>query len=127
MRHKESHSCTYGCKRTRSSCSTSKSLRAGLKPTTERAGERILLQVESRNGNPLWESTIDDPRVQVFEAGEDERGRRARKFVEHASPEMMVRVPFFEEGQMVRVTRVSPGKGAPANQKVLGAFRISHK
>jgi hypothetical protein len=96
-----------------------------LKPGAEHAGERILLQVESQSGSVLWQGTVEDPRLQVLEGAEDAHGKRARKVVERAAPEIMVRVPFFAEGQMVRVSRVSPGKGAPAHHKLLGTFRVS--
>ena len=95
-----------------------------LKPAPEHPGNRILLQVRSRAGDLLWEGTVEDPQVERIESAEDERGRRANKVVEHASREVTTRVPFFEEGQEVRIWRVAPGKDASAHQKLLGTFQL---
>jgi len=95
-----------------------------LKPGAEHPGERILLQVQSRGGSLLWEGTMADPRRRVVEGAEDEHGRRARQVVERAAPEVTARVPFFEEGQEIRVFRVSPGKEGAAHHTLLGTFRL---
>ncbi|HVF70083.1 MAG TPA: hypothetical protein VM940_00560 [Chthoniobacterales bacterium] len=96
-----------------------------LKPGPEHAGDRLVLQVRSVVGELLWQSTLEDPRVQVLETSGDEHGRRDRKVVEHASREIRTRVPFFEEGQEIRVLRLSPGKAdTPVHEKLLGTFRV---
>lgn len=94
-----------------------------LKPGPQHGGERILLVVESATGTPLWRGTINDPRTQVVEHA-DEAGQLTRKVIERSAPEVMARVPFYEEGQVVRVTRVTPHVGV-AQEKVLGTFRLA--
>lgn len=95
-----------------------------LKTGPRHAGERILLQVLSSDGLRLWEGTVPDPRVALVEGGQHEHGRPAGKVVERVTPELTVRVPFFDENQTVCVLRVSPGQGATAHQKVLGTFHL---
>lgn len=94
-----------------------------LKPGPQHAGGRLLLEVRSAGGTPLWQGTIDDPRTQVIE-GPDAHGRHSHKVVERSAPELMVRVPFFEEGQVVRVSRVTPAPAAAAHEKLLGVFPL---
>ena len=95
-----------------------------LKPGVKHAGERILLQVRSSTGNLLWEGTTPDPRSELVEAGHHAHTKPVGKLVERATPEITARVPFFEETQTIEVFRVSPGQGAPAQQKRLGSFRL---
>lgn len=96
-----------------------------LKPAPQHAGERLLLAVQTTSGAPLWQGTIVDPRTQVFEQI-DAQGLPTRKVIEQNAPEVMARVPFFEEGQVVRVTRVTPTSGpGVASEKLLGTFRLS--
>ena len=94
-----------------------------LKPGPQHAGERILLVVESAAGAPLWRGTIDDPRTEVIEHLEGTGEAASRKVIERSAPELMTRVPFFEEGQVVRISRVTPGV-AVASEKLLGTFRL---
>ena len=94
-----------------------------LKPGPQHAGDRIMLVVQSATGTPLWRGSIDDPRTQVIEYL-DEQGQPSRKVIEQSAPEIMARVPFFENGQVVRVARVVAGAAA-ANEKLLGTFRLA--
>ena len=94
-----------------------------LKPGPQHAGDRIMLVVQSAAGTPLWRGSIDDPRTQVIEYL-DEQGQPARKVIEQSAPEIMARVPFFENGQVVRVARAAAGATA-ANEKLLGTFRLA--
>jgi hypothetical protein len=98
-----------------------------LKAGPAHAGERILLQVLSPAGVPLWEGTINDPQRQVVEHAHvhGDAGHRT-EIIERTAPDAIVRVPFFEEGQVVRVLRVTPAAAsAPAAQTLLGTFRLS--
>ena len=95
-----------------------------LKPGVRHAGDRILLRVESAGGALLWEGTIDDPRTQIVE-GSDVHGRAVRKVIERPAPEVMARVPFFEQGQVVRVLRVTPAPAAQAHEQLLGTFELT--
>jgi hypothetical protein len=96
-----------------------------LKPATPIAGERILLQVHSTTGALLWEGTIEDPRREIIERGHD-HAQHPPKIVERNVAEVMARVPFFEEEQLVRVVRVTPAPAAAAaHEKLLGTFRLN--
>ena len=95
-----------------------------LKPGTRIAGERILLQVHSAAGALLWEGTIEDPRREVIERGHD-HAQHAPKIVERNVAEVMARVPFFEDAQVVRVSRVTPAPAAAAQEKLLGSFGVT--
>ena len=95
-----------------------------LKPGTRIAGERILLQVHSTAGALLWEGTIEDPRRERIERGHD-HAQHAPKIVERNVAEVMARVPFFEDAQVVRVSRVTPAPAAAAQEKLLGTFQLS--
>ena len=95
-----------------------------LKPGPQHAGERILLVVESATGAPLWRGTIDDPRTEVIEHLGHGGVPSSRKVIERGAPELTTRVPFFENGQVVRISRVTPGV-AVANEKLLGTFRLA--
>jgi hypothetical protein len=95
-----------------------------LKDGPRHAGARLLLEVQSQSGAPLWQGTVDDPRIQVIE-GSAPGGRHSHKVIERSAPELMVRVPFFEEGQLVRVSRVTPAVAAAAHEKLLGTFRLA--
>ncbi len=94
-----------------------------LKPGPQHAGDRIMLVVQSAAGTPLWRGSFDDPRTQVIEYV-DEQGQPARKVIEQSAPEIMARVPFFENGQVVRVARAAAGAAA-ANEKLLGTFQLT--
>ena len=95
------------------------------KPAPEPSGERILLQVVSSSGKPLWQGWINDPRTRIVESeAHDRGGRLAGKVITVANPEVTVRVPFFEEGQSIRVSRISPVKGADLNPTELGAVQL---
>ena len=95
-----------------------------LKPGTRIAGERILLQVHSTAGALLWEGTIEDPRREIIERGHD-HAQHAPKIVERNVAEVMARVPFFEDAQVVRVSRVTPAPAAAAQEKLLGSFGVT--
>ena len=95
-----------------------------LKPGTRIAGERILLQVHSTAGALLWEGTLEDPRREIIERGHD-HAQHAPKIVERNVAEVMARVPFFEDAQVVRVSRVTPAPAAAAHEKLLGTFHVT--
>jgi hypothetical protein len=95
-----------------------------LKPGPQHAGARLLLEVHSPGGATLWQGTVDDPRTQVIE-GSAPGGGHSHKVIERSAPELMVRVPFFEDGQVVRVSRVTPAVAAAAHEKLLGTFRLA--
>ena len=44
--------------------------------------------------------------------------------VEEHDPEITLRVPFFENGQSIRVSRVTPAVSAAAHEKVLGTIQL---
>lgn len=106
----------------------SSTIRPGrLKPGARHAGERLLLQVFSTAGALLWEGTLDDPRRQVLEdpRGHAQGSKHEAKVIERTSAELMTRVPFFEDGQIVRVSRVTPAASDRAHEKLLGTFKIT--
>ncbi|HYJ03670.1 MAG TPA: hypothetical protein VEX43_00930 [Chthoniobacterales bacterium] len=83
------------------------------KTAPEPAGERILLQVVGSSGKPLWEGWVNDPRTRVLEFEDSRRpGRRAGMAIAVPNPEVVVRVPFIEEGQALHIWSVTPAKGS---------------
>ena len=82
------------------------------KTAPEPAGERILLQVVGSSGKPLWEGWVNDPRTRVLEFEDSRRqGRRAGMAIVIPNPEVVVRVPFIEEGQALQIWSVTPARG----------------
>jgi len=83
------------------------------KTAPEPAGERILLQVVGSSGKPLWEGWLNDPRTRVLEFSDSrEHGRRAGMAMSVPNAEVVVRVPFIEEGQALQIWSVTPAKGS---------------
>jgi hypothetical protein len=96
-----------------------------LKPTPERIGGRIALEVVSRDGKPLWRGSVDDPALEKLETGE--RGDLPRIIaaeVQRDVVETTVRVPFFEDRQVVRFSRIKPSATSEATVTPLGSVVI---
>lgn len=99
------------------------------KTAPEPAGERILLQVVGSAGKPLWEGWINNPRTRVLEF-EDPRQRRRRTGMAIAvpNPEVVVRVPFIEEGQTIQIWNVTPpGKGSGTHYQQLNSVQLRER
>jgi hypothetical protein len=90
------------------------------KTAPEPAGERILLQVVGSSGKPLWEGWLNDPRTRVLEFDDAEKhGRRRGMAVDFPNPEVVVRVPFIEEGQALHIWRATSANGSSAHYERL--------
>jgi hypothetical protein len=95
------------------------------KTAPEPAGERILLQVVGSSGKALWEGWVNDPRTRVLEFDDSSRhGRRTGMAVAFPNPEVVVRVPFIEEGQALHIWRATPTKGASAHYQQLNIVQL---
>jgi len=95
------------------------------KPTPEPTGERILLQVVGSSGTTLWEGWLNDPRTRLLEHEDPTRGGRLTgKVIAVPNPEVVVRVPFVEEGQTIRVSRAAPGKVSRTQHQPLGGVQL---
>jgi len=99
------------------------------KTAPEPAGERILLQVVGSSGKPLWEGWLNDPRTRVLEF-EDTRQPRRRTGMAVAvpNPEVVVRVPFIEEGQTIQIWNVTPpAKGSGPHYQRLNSVQLRER
>jgi hypothetical protein len=91
----------------------------------EPAGERILLQVLGSSGKALWEGWFNDPRTRVLEFDDlKQPQRRAGMSIAVPNPEIVVRVPFIEEGQSIHIWRATPVKGAGASYRQLNGVQL---
>ena len=99
-----------------------------LKPAAEHVGTRIALEVISVDGKPLWRGSIDDPALEKLEtaAGSDHKHIKAAA-VERENVETTIRVPFFEDRQTVRFSRVTPSSTSDATVTALGAAVIEQQ
>ncbi len=99
------------------------------KTAPEPAGERILLQVVGSSGKPLWEGWLNNPRMRVLEF-EDARQHRRRTGMAVAvpNPEVVVRVPFIEEGQTIQIWNVTPpAKGSGPHYQQLNSVQLRER
>lgn len=98
------------------------------KTAPEPAGERILLQVVSSSGKPLWEGWLNDPRTRVLEFSDSrEHGRRTGMAMSAPNAEVVVRVPFIEEGQTIQIWNVTPAKGTGPHYQQLNSVQLRER
>lgn len=96
------------------------------KTAPEPAGERILLQVVGASGKPLWEGWLNDPRTRMLEFSDSrERGRRTGMAMSVPDAEVVVRVPFIEEGQALQIWSVAPAKESGPHYQRLKSVQLS--
>lgn len=95
------------------------------KTAPEPAGERLLLQVVGSSGKPLWEGWLNDPRTRVLEFSDSkEHSRRAGMAMSVPNAEVVVRVPFIEEGQALQIWSVAPAKGSGPYYQRLNSVQL---
>lgn len=83
-----------------------------------RSGDKtISLQVKIHDGKVTWQDWIKDPRTRVVEVPAAD-GHFTAKVITPAAPEVTVRVPFFESGQNLIVSR------APAAAEINGRAKL---
>lgn len=95
------------------------------KRAPEPAGERILLRVIGSSGKPLWEGWLNDPRTRVLEFSDSKQhGRRTGMALTAPNAEVVVRVPFVEEGQALQIWSVTPAKGTGPHYQQLNNVQL---
>lgn len=98
------------------------------KTAPEPAGERILLQVVGSSGKPLWEGWLNDPRTRVLEFSDSkEQGRPKGMAMSVPNAEVVVRVPFIEEGQTIQIWNVTPAKGSGPHYQQLNSVQLRER
>lgn len=94
-----------------------------LKPRPAPTRQRLELQVLGTSGAVLWQGSVEDPATRMVEAP-DGAGGFVQKVVTVAKPELTLRVPFFESGQRLRISRVRAGNSPGAGSTLLGELRL---
>jgi hypothetical protein len=84
----------------------------------------IRLQVATQDGQFSWQGWIKDPRSRVVEAP-DADGHFTAKVVTWATAEVTVRVPFFESGQNLLVSRAPAAANENGSAKLLASLQIT--
>jgi hypothetical protein len=97
------------------------------KPAPEPASERIALQVVGSSGKVLWQGWTEDPRTRVLEYERGNDRRLNGRAISVPTADTSVRVPFIEEGQTIRISRISPVPNAAATEKQLGTIQIRER
>lgn len=94
-----------------------------LKPRLERKSETLLVEVISPSGRLMWSSRIGDPRTRIIE-GPDSSGTLRTRISARSAAEENVRVPLIEDGQSVRISRVSMGANGMPQFTALGTVKV---
>jgi hypothetical protein len=95
------------------------------KTAPEPVGERILVQVFGAAGKPLWEGWLNDPRSRVLETDDSAQPRRRKAVaVTFPNPEVVVRVPFIEEGQTLHIWRATPANASSVQYHRLSTVQL---